>query len=381
MRIRERLPERSLTRWAWRSAVRHAGLLSQLDLLRATGVRYAWRRRRHAWRWEHLQPKPSQAVYRAIWLEASQAVGAELGEVEDGMLELRRAGASTRISPQHVLLDDAATLEVALDKTRVHRLLEEVGVAVPPHLEFAPEGVALAAEFLAAGGPCVVKPATGTGAGWGVTVAVGSRTQLRRATLNAARYAPRILIERELEGALYRLLVFDGVVIDAVRHSSPTVVGDGRSRIVELIHTENEKRIAARGERSLWLLRVDLDCLFTLERAGLTLTSIVPAGERIAVKTATRENARGDNQTVTDALPPQLVATALRAVDKVGLRLGGVDVIAPHPLGTESAAEAVVIEVNGTPGLSHHWLVADRAGATRVAEPILERLLNESDAR
>ena len=69
------------------------------------------------------------------------------------MLELRRAGASTRIAPEHVLLDDAATLELALDKTRVHRLLEEVGVAVPQHLEFAPEDVASATEFLAAGGP------------------------------------------------------------------------------------------------------------------------------------------------------------------------------------------------------------------------------------
>lgn len=362
-------------------AFRQATLLTRLDLLRSTGVRYAWRRQRQARRWESLRPRPVHAVYRAIWLEAAQAVGAELVDVTDETLELRRAGATTRVTRHNVMLDDAATLELAMDKTRVHRLLEEVGVAVPEHLEFAPENVAAADEFLAGGRSCVVKPAVGTGAGWGVTVAVSSRSQLRRATLNAARYAPRVLIEREVEGALYRLLVLDGVLIDAVRHRPPTVSGDGRSSIIRLIHAENERRIAARGERSLWLLRVDLDCLFTLERAGLALTSVVPSGERLAVKSATRENASDDNETVTHTLPPPLVAAALRAVEKVGLRLGGVDVIAPDPLATEVAADAVVIEVNGSPGLSHHRLVADRAAATRVAVPLLERLLTEAGAR
>ena len=364
--------------WTWRVAVRHAWLFSRLDLLRSTGARYAWRRRRQARRWESLRPSPPNAVYRAIWLEAAETVRAELFDVAEGTLELRRGAAATRVSRHNVMLDDADTLSLALDKPRVHRLLQQVGVHVPEHLEFAPEDVAAVDAFLAAGGPCVVKPAAGTGAGWGVTVAVRSRSQLRRATLNAARYAPRILIEREVEGALYRLLVLDGVLIDAVRHRPPTVGGDGRSPIVELIHAENEKRIAERGERSLWLLRVDLDCLFTLERAGLALTSVVPSGEQVAVKTATRENACHDNETVMHALPPQLVATALRAVEQVGLRLGGVDVIAPDPLATEADAAGTVIEVNGTPGLSHHRLVADRAAATRVAVPILERLLTEA---
>jgi D-alanine-D-alanine ligase-like ATP-grasp enzyme len=109
--------------------------------------------------------------------------------------------------------------------------------------------------------------------------------------------------------------------------------------------------------------------------------SVVPSGERIAVKTATRENACDDNETVTHALPPQLVATALRAVEQVGLRLGGVDVIAGDAHGTGASTDATVIEVNGTPGLSHHRLVADRAAATPVAVPILERLLTEAEAR
>jgi hypothetical protein len=37
--------------------------------------------------------------------------------------------------------------------------------------------------------------------------------------------------------------------------------------------------------------------------------------------------------------------------------------------------------VNGTPGLHHHYLVADAERATRVAIPVLERLLSRDPRR
>jgi hypothetical protein len=36
-----------------------------------------------------------------------------------------------------------------------------------------------------------------------------------------------------------------------------------------------------------------------------------------------------------------------------------------------------VIEINGTPGLHHHYLVADPEAATRIAVPIVEAALAE----
>jgi hypothetical protein len=41
----------------------------------------------------------------------------------------------------------------------------------------------------------------------------------------------------------------------------------------------------------------------------------------------------------------------------------------------------VVAEVNGTPGIHHHYHVADRANATPVAVPILERALQDLEQR
>jgi cyanophycin synthetase len=58
----------------------------------------------------------------------------------------------------------------------------------------------------------------------------------------------------------------------------------------------------------------------------------------------------------------------------VGLRFAGIDVIAPEA--ARSLAEGgVVLEVNCTPGIHHHYAVADPDAASRVAVPVLEHLL------
>jgi cyanophycin synthetase len=362
----------------WNAALRCASLLAPLDLLRSLGLRPARLRRRQARSWEDLRPKPRDFLYREIWREAAAEVGAELVDLTEQHLELRRGGVATRVSHQSVMLDDAATVELAADKSLVHTLLEEAGLRVPEHLEFAAGDLAAAEEFLAArSGPCVVKPAAGTGAGWGVTPSVREPSQLRRATFSAARYGPRLLIERQVEGDLLRVLLLDGELLGAVRRRSPMVVSDGRSRIWQLMSAENERRIAAGGRDGLWLLRFDLDCVFTLEQAGLRLRSVAAAGERIVVKTSTSENAPEENDTVTESISPELVSTAARAAAVVGVRLAGVDVIVaaapPSP-----GANITVLEVNGTPGLSHHHLVSDRPGAVSAANRILEQLFSEA---
>ena len=78
---------------------------------------------------------------------------------------------------------------------------------------------------------------------------------------------------------------------------------------------------------------------------------------------------------MTEPLDPGLVEACRRAAAAVGLRLAGVDVITPDASQPLESAGGVVAEVNGTPGIHHHYHVADTAKATPVAVPILERVL------
>lgn len=359
-----------------RTGSRPRALVSQLDLARSTGLSYAlWRRRERAV-FARQGRAARNSVYRAIWQEAADELHADLVDLSADFLEIRRGGARSRVMRQAVALDSEVALALAADKPLVHGLLRASGIAVPDHveLELADPGPAL--DFLRSHtAPCVVKPAGDSGGGWGVTGAIRCPRQLLRAALNASRYSRRLMIERHIAGDVYRVLLLDGEVLDVVRRRSPSVVGDGRSTIAELMMLENRRRTAAGGHEGLWPLRVDLDCLFTLEASGLDLRSVPPAGRLVQVRTSTSENRLEDNETVREPLAEKLVEELRTAARVVGLRLAGIDLITPDPGRSLGAAGATVLEVNGAPGLTHHYHVADRARATRVAVPILRTLL------
>jgi cyanophycin synthetase len=104
---------------------------------------------------------------------------------------------------------------------------------------------------------------------------------------------------------------------------------------------------------------------------------VVTDGEEFAVQTVTNDNRIEDTETIRDGLHPELVDASRRAALAVGLRVAGVDVITPDASQPLEQSGGVVAEVNGTPGIHHHYHVADKANATPVAVPILERALQD----
>jgi cyanophycin synthetase len=346
---------------------------SWLDIARSMGVGATVRRARGG---GVLEPQIRNAVYEAIWREAADELGAHVRGLGSGFLEIGRGGATTKVFQQVNALDDPVTLRLALDKPVVHGLLHAAAVPVPDHVEWSFADPEPALRFIAsAAGSCVVKAASGTGGGEGTTAGVDSPARLMRARLRAGRFGTRLLIERQVPGPVYRLLFLDGELIDTIRHVPPRLTGDGRSTVEQLIGLENERRIGAQGAAGLSLLDVGLDTVFTLERQRLKLDSVVPAGTTIAVQTVTNDNRIEDTETVREPLDPELVDAARRAALAVGLRLAGVDVITPDAGQSLERAGGVVAEVNGTPGIHHHYHVADGANATRVAVPILAKVL------
>jgi D-alanine-D-alanine ligase-like ATP-grasp enzyme len=348
---------------------------SWLDLARSMGVAATARRLRRGGGGV-LDPGVRNAVYAEIWRSAAEQVGADVRELGSGFLEVSRGGPPARVWQQVVPLDDPVTLRLALDKPVVHELLTNASVPVPEHLEWSFSDPAPALAFMErVGGPTVVKAASGTGGGEGTTAGVDTPARLMRARLQAGRFGGRLLIERQVPGPVHRLLFLDGELIDVIRHVPPRLEGDGRATVQELLEAENRRRLGAAGAAGLSLLDVGLDTVFTLERQGLRLDSVVPAGTTVNVQTVTNDNRIEDTETVTEPLDPELVEAARRAATAVGLRLAGVDVITPDTSQPLERTGGVVAEVNGTPGIHHHYHVADAAKATPVAVPILERVL------
>ncbi|MBA2240014.1 MAG: hypothetical protein H0W09_02020 [Solirubrobacterales bacterium] len=359
----------------WRRA---RNVAAGLDLTRSTGARYAWQRWEEERRWKGAIVEARNSAYAGIWGEAAEQLGSGFRALGDGLFEFGDGSDLVLVRRGHAAIDSRAALDAAFDKPKHHALLGREGIPVPDHLEFAAQNADQAIGFLErAGSAVVVKPAAGTGAGSGVTSGITTAPELRRAVLRASRSASRLQVERQADGEEYRVLLLDGEVIDVVRRHRPRVRGDGRSTIAELVGAENHRRLAADGLERLRWLKVDLDCVLTLQRQGLRLSSVPARDTSVVLKQVVNQNAAAENETVHESLADELVAEVVAAARTVGIRLAGVDIVTSELGSSLARAGGVVLEVNADPGIHHHYAVADRSGATRVAVPILRTILRE----
>jgi cyanophycin synthetase len=105
----------------------------------------------------------------------------------------------------------------------------------------------------------------------------------------------------------------------------------------------------------------------------LTMRSVPARGRVVIVKRVVNDNAVHQNEQVRDGLAPAIVGTARNAAAAIAVRLAGVDIITRDPSRPLEETGGVVLEVNTTPGLFHHYQRAGEPAA--VAVPILAALL------
>ena len=315
-------------------------------------------------------------VYRRIWSEAADTLGAELEPLGPDFMVLRRGTRHTVVRYHEVMLDNAVRLALALEKGVVHKLLTDADVPVSPHAVIDAADLDAGIDFMTSlGAPVVVKPLTASG-GRGVTCGVDSAERFRRAVVWARRWDSQLIVERQAQGEEIRLLFLDGDLLGILRRHPTRLTGDGTSTICELIAAENRRRGAADGRLGTSEVGVTLDSLFTLERERLSLRSVPARGRIVRICSTTNQCGAADSETLRQRdVAPELIAEARSAVQAVGLRLASVEVITPDPARSLRASGGVVLEVNGTPGLHYHYLVRDSANADAVAIPILAKLL------
>src|SRR6185437_7435569 len=313
--------------------------------------------------------------YAKIWREAAATLGATITPLGGDVFEICLGEARTRVSQNMTSIDDMATSCVARTKPVIYGLLNQHGISTPRYRVFPIEDMAAGVAFLESiQGDCVVKPASGTGGGIGVTTGVRTRWQFARAAFAAAAHGDEVLIEEQAKGDDYRLLYLDGVLIDAVMRKPPTVTADGRASLLDLIRGANAERASRGAEVAQRLLTFDMDMKNTLAKQGYTLASVPPAGREVKVKTAINENVGDGNISARDLICEAVAAEGARASALAGVRLAGVDVIMSNQRVPLQDSGGVILEVNPPPG--YYWHYHKRDGVFPVALHVLRSLLH-----
>lgn len=242
---------------------------------------------------------------------------------------------------------------IASDKALTKRLLEEAGLPVPrgrvvSRLDGAEQAMA------ALRGLVVVKPLDGN-QGKGVTTGIRGADGLATAFERARAFSRRVIVEQHVEGDDYRVLVIGHAVVAASRRVPPEVTGDGRTSVRELVAAVNRDPRRGDGhENALTKIRLDAAADEELARQGLVADDVPEAGRRVRLRGNANLSTGGTAEDVTARLHPDTAQACVRAAQKIGLDVAGIDLVCrdiAQPLGAQRGA---LIEVNAAPGIRMH---------------------------
>jgi cyanophycin synthetase len=265
----------------------------------------------------------------------------------------------------------AIAVDLAGDKELTKTLLREAGIKVPDGMLVESEAEAVSAldEVEA---PVVIKPHNGC-QGKGVSLNLISPAQVERAYRIAKQYSPKVVVERQLSGRDYRVLVINGKMVAASERISAHVIGDGVKTIAELVETTNQHPDRGDGhEKSLTRIVIDTGMMEYLRKSGLSLNYKPQVGEIIFLRECANLSAGGIARDITNLVHPDVADMCERAARIIGLDICGIDLITGD-IGKPLNENSGIVEINAAPGLRMH--LSPSEGESRdVGDAIIETL-------
>ena len=188
-----------------------------------------------------------------------------------------------------------------------------------------------------------------------MTLNIRSSAEVEKAFCRAAVFSPAVLVEACLAGRHYRLLIVNGQLAAAAERLPAFVIGDGLRTISDLVAEENKNPLRGEGhEKPLTKIPLDSVAEEVLQRQGLTLQTVVPAGTRVYLRDNANLSTGGTSCDVTDEVHPKQIELAVKAAGYIGLDVAGVDVVMENIALPPEEQEGGIIEVNAAPGLRMH---------------------------
>lgn len=244
-------------------------------------------------------------------------------------------------------------VDLACDKTLTKRILSDALIPAPRGKIARDEehAVQIAKEL---GGTVVVKPCDGN-QGKGVSLNLNSEAEIRAAYKVAENYSSKILVEEQIFGRHYRILVVNNKVAAASERFPARVRGDGVNSIKDLIEIENHNPLRGdEHEKPLTRIKTDQVVFNVLARQNLTMNYVPGPDEEINLRDNANLSTGGTAADVTEEIHPENKALACRIARLIGLDVAGIDVVTEDIAVPLLQGKGAIIEVNAAPGIRMH---------------------------
>ncbi|MCJ7591490.1 MAG: cyanophycin synthetase [Woeseiaceae bacterium] len=263
-------------------------------------------------------------------------------------------------------------VELAGDKEETNSILRDLGLPVPKQIMVRTRrDAARAAKRI--GFPVVTKPLDGNH-GRGVSINLKSDEEVETGFDKASEHGSTIIVESYIEGFDHRLLVVDGKLVAAAKRVPGHVVGDGKLNIEQLVEIVNlDPRRGVGHEKVLTRLEFDHQAERLLAKLGYDRNTVPAKDEIVFLRSTANLSTGGTAIDVTDSIHPDNREMAIRAINAIGLDIGGVDFLTHDITESYRNAGGGICEVNAGPGFRMH--VAPSQGTPRdVAGPVIDML-------
>jgi len=328
-------------------------------------IRYAQRRA--------LGPSTASIVHAAEardipWMRLNEQSLIQLGY---GCNQQRIQATITGRTP-HIAVD------LASDKEATNRILSRLGLPVPKQrLVQSAERAIAAAERI--GYPVVTKPYNGNH-GRGVSIALTTPEEVTAGFLRAQEISRSVIVESYITGHDHRMLVVNGELVAVSKREPGKVTGDGVRTIAQLVAEVNaDPRRGIGHEKVLTQIEIDEQAIGLLDKLGYTPQSVPPAGEDVYLRLTANLSTGGTATDMTDVVSPDNAEMAVRAIQAIGLDVGGVDFLSPDITQSYKDVGGAICEVNAAPGFRMH--MAPSEGRPRdVAGKVIDMLFPKNAA-
>lgn len=238
--------------------------------------------------------------------------------------------------------NDSRSIANSKSKFDVSEILESCGTPVPKHTLLKKKERKQYRKLIKnLRLPLVVKPVTKSRC-VGITLGLKKHDELKKAVSLAFKYGNEVIIEEFIPDLLdYRLTFFKGEYLGAVLAVPEVVIGDGKSKVTELIKEYNRFR---KSKYDLPPLTHDWVFKTFLAQYGYSLNSVPRKGEEIRIY-----GRGGIYKNVSKEVHEDNIELCRNACQVLGLEFAGVDFMSKDASIKYSRNGAVINEVNSYP--------------------------------
>ncbi len=324
-----------------------------------------------------ISRKYTKGPTTAMIIEAARKRNIPVSDGPAGYTILGYGKHQKRISAAMSEYTSCIGVNIAGNKEHTKRFLENAYIPVPTGM-IAREENDLMEIVDQLGYPLVTKPLNGN-QGRNVTCDITTFENILSGFRYANETSRSVIVEKEIIGRDYRLLVIDNKFCVASLRLPAFIIGDGHLTISQLVDRENSDPRRGNGHENI-LTKIELDAAaeLCLQKQGLSTSCIPTLGQQVFLKLTANLSTGGTAEDVTDLVHPANRALAEKVSRIIGLDICGIDIISTdisEPIVENGGA---VIEVNAAPGLRMHKFPS-KGLSREVAMPIVDIMFKKDE--